>query len=159
MIRVLALYSRPKFLSTCLMTLFGLEAAAKFGIFIYGTWVQHSIVDWTIPMVYGLILMLLAVYRAAEFWKMEAGLKGLELVKVLIRDQMIYFLLILLQRVGSLSFLSILGSRLFFHMKEAGKLGVNEGTSYRMKTLSNMEFEQQLGNEGSTSDAVMPEDV
>ncbi|EJC99475.1 uncharacterized protein FOMMEDRAFT_160533 [Fomitiporia mediterranea MF3/22] len=123
-----------------------------------------AIIDWTIPMVYGLILMSLALYKAAEYWRMEAGLKGSKLVNVLIRDQTIYFVLavsccvfnivefkvvtgnsslaIFFDQLGSPSFLCILGSRLFFNMKEAGKLGVNEGTSYRMKSVSNIEFEQ-----------------
>lgn len=38
------------------------------------------------------------------------------------------------------SLLCVLGSRMFFHMKEAGERGVNEGTSYRLKTISQMEF-------------------
>lgn len=43
-------------------------------------------------MVYGLILMGLALYKAAEFWKLSAGFNGFELVKVLIEDQVIYFM-------------------------------------------------------------------
>ena len=46
-----------------------------------------------IPMVYGTILMVLALYKAAEYWKMSAGFKGFTLVKILIRDQAIYFML------------------------------------------------------------------
>ena len=34
-------------------------------------------------------------------------------------------------------------------MKEAGKLGVNEGTSYRMRSVSEINFEQPGGNEGN----------
>lgn len=43
-------------------------------------------------MSYGTVLMAFALWKAAAIWKEEAGLKGLELVKVLIRDQAIYFL-------------------------------------------------------------------
>ncbi|EJC99466.1 uncharacterized protein FOMMEDRAFT_160521 [Fomitiporia mediterranea MF3/22] len=141
------------------------------------------IIDWSVPMVYGFILMLLALYKAAEYWRMSAGLKGFKLVKILIRDQIIYFLLAvsccvlnimeiklvptndnlatLIQQAGNPAFLCILGSRLFFNMKEAGKLGVNEGTSYRMKSLSNIEFEQTqpAGSEASTRDTMTAEDV
>lgn len=42
-------------------------------------------------MVYEIILMTLALYRAAEYWRMSAGLKSFTLVKVLIIDQVIYF--------------------------------------------------------------------
>ncbi|EJC99467.1 uncharacterized protein FOMMEDRAFT_160522 [Fomitiporia mediterranea MF3/22] len=186
MVRVLALYSRPKSLSICLIAFLVLEAAAKACLSIYLSWEQHvssvqvaenisacnvnvpnltvMIIDWSVPMVYGLVLMLLALYKAAEYWRMSAGLKGFKLVEILIRDQMIYFFLAVsccvlnimqlyiqpksnnlasfLEQAGSPSFLCILGSRLFFNMKEAGKLGVNEGTSYRMKSLSNIEFER-----------------
>ena len=44
-------------------------------------------------MVYGGILMMLALYKAAEYWKISAGFKGLTLVKILIRDQALYFML------------------------------------------------------------------
>lgn len=37
--------------------------------------------------------MILAVYKANEFWRMSAGFKGFALVKVLIEDQVIYFVL------------------------------------------------------------------
>ena len=33
--------------------------------------------------------MTLAVHRAAEYWKLSAGFKGLTLVKVLIEDQIL----------------------------------------------------------------------
>lgn len=44
-------------------------------------------------MVYGVILMALAIYKAAEFWRLSGGFKGFNLVKVLIVDQAIYFAL------------------------------------------------------------------
>lgn len=44
-------------------------------------------------MAYGVILMVLAIYKAAEFWRLSSGFKGLNLVKVLIVDQIIYFVL------------------------------------------------------------------
>ena len=44
-------------------------------------------------MIYGAILMVLALYKAAEYWKISAGFKGFTLVKVLIRDQALYFIL------------------------------------------------------------------
>lgn len=44
-------------------------------------------------MAYGLILMILAIYKAAEFWKLSSGFIEFNLVKVLILDQVIYFAL------------------------------------------------------------------
>ena len=37
--------------------------------------------------------MALALYKAAEYWRMSAGFKGFRLVKVLIEDQLLYFFL------------------------------------------------------------------
>lgn len=50
------------------------------------------------------------------------------------------FLAILLELLGSPSFLCILGSNMLFNLKEAGERGLNEGTSYRVKSVSAMEF-------------------
>ena len=37
--------------------------------------------------------MILALYKAAEYWKLSAGLKGFTLVRVLVEDQILYFVL------------------------------------------------------------------
>ena len=47
---------------------------------------------------------------------------------------------IVLQFLGSPSFLCVLGSRMLFHLKEAGERGTNEGTSYRLKTITDIAF-------------------
>ena len=44
-------------------------------------------------MAYGTILMVLAIYKAAGYWKFSVGFKGFALVKILIRDQALYFML------------------------------------------------------------------
>lgn len=44
-------------------------------------------------MMYGVILMALAFYKAAEYWRMSSGFKGFALMKVLIIDQAVYFTL------------------------------------------------------------------
>lgn len=41
--------------------------------------------------------------------------------------------------LGNPTFLCILGSRMLFNLKEAGKLGVNEGTNYR-ESISAIDF-------------------
>lgn len=37
--------------------------------------------------------MVLAIYKATEYWKVSAGFKGFILVRILIRDQVVYFML------------------------------------------------------------------
>lgn len=122
--------------------------------------------------------MILALYKAALLWKESSGLGGLDLVKILVRDQLMYFAAYVLSpfndytsldlsetrviyvsvmqiigdtslntiaanilvAIGHPGFLSILGSRLLIHMKEAGEKGVNEGTSYRFVSEMDMDF-------------------
>lgn len=45
--------------------------------------------------------------------------------------------------VGNPSPLCVLGSHLLVHLKEAAEKGLNEGTSYRSKTLSGIDFGQE----------------
>lgn len=53
-----------------------------------------------------------------------------------------YYVVVLLQAIGNPSFLCVLGSRLLVNLREAGELGLNEGTNYRLSTrsVSGMEF-------------------
>lgn len=44
-------------------------------------------------MVYSGILFILVVYKAIGFWLINPGFRNLALVRVLIQDQMIYFVL------------------------------------------------------------------
>ena len=44
-------------------------------------------------MVFNLVMMVLAIYKAGEYWETSAGFKGFKLVKVVIKDQIIYFVL------------------------------------------------------------------
>ncbi|KAH8112198.1 hypothetical protein DFH11DRAFT_1511912, partial [Phellopilus nigrolimitatus] len=114
------------------------------------------------PMLYGIILMILALYKAAEHWRETAGFSKVTLVKVLIQDQAIYFIMVifcsamqivsdqlyttdvlladLLDVLGSPSLLCVLGSHLLVHLKEVGERGASGGNSYRMRTMSNIEF-------------------
>ena len=48
-------------------------------------------------MIFGLLLMVLAIYKAAEYWKMSSGFEGFELVKVIIKDQVLYFMAYVIQ--------------------------------------------------------------
>lgn len=40
---------------------------------------------------FGLVIMVLAVYKAAIMWKENGEFRGLNLIKVLIQDQLLYF--------------------------------------------------------------------
>ncbi|KAH8109860.1 hypothetical protein DFH11DRAFT_1809975 [Phellopilus nigrolimitatus] len=116
LMRVLALYHQEKRLAACLRILFGLEAAFGLGLLIYPNIYEEIVVwdfakdvtvcadnrnppkvwtalSWAAPMVYAIILMVLALYKAAEHWRETAGFSRFSLVKVLIQDQAIYFLI------------------------------------------------------------------
>ncbi|KAH8106557.1 hypothetical protein DFH11DRAFT_1518081 [Phellopilus nigrolimitatus] len=189
LMRVLALYHQDEKLARCLRTLFGLDTAFGLGILIYNMLYEEIAVgklaegvtvcgfnrdspkvwaalSWLVlvaaPMLYGIILMVLALYKAAEHWRETAGFSQFTLVKVLIQDQAIYFIMVIfcsvmeivsdqlvisnivladvLNILGSPSLLCILGSHLLVHLKEAGERGANGGTSYRMPTMSNIGF-------------------
>lgn len=45
-----------------------------------------------IPILYGLLLMGFALYKGVIIWKENSGLHTFGLVKVFVRDQVIYFL-------------------------------------------------------------------
>ncbi|KAH8106466.1 hypothetical protein DFH11DRAFT_1830608, partial [Phellopilus nigrolimitatus] len=185
LMRVLALHHQDKRLVACMRTLFGLDAVFILGIFMYDNIYEEIAVgelakgvticgvnrsppkvwgalSWAVPMVYAIILMVLALYKAAEHWRETAGFSQLTLVKVVIEDQAIYFIMVIfcsvmkiisiqlyipnvlladiLSVLSSPSLLCVLGSHLLVHLKEAGERGANGGTSYRMKTVSNIAF-------------------
>ncbi|KAH8109356.1 hypothetical protein DFH11DRAFT_1515691 [Phellopilus nigrolimitatus] len=113
---------------------------------------------WVAPMLYAITLMVLALWKAAQHWKESANFSQSNLLVVLIQDQAIYFTLVifccimrilyisnpllanLMSALGSPSLLSVLGSHLLVHLKEAGVRQVNGGTSYRMMTMNSMQF-------------------
>ncbi|KAF9494751.1 hypothetical protein BDN71DRAFT_1431533 [Pleurotus eryngii] len=175
--RVLALFSNDRMTKICLRILFVIEAAAMFGVLTYvqvyngtalgefgtnytvcqsirGVQPVFFILAWAIPLSFECVLLVLALYKAAEFWNLSQGLTGFHLVKVLVIDQAFYFAVaifcnvgmiisnttsdprviskVILGIMGSPSLLVILGARLLVHLKEAGEKGVNGGTSYRM---------------------------
>ncbi|KAH8105637.1 hypothetical protein DFH11DRAFT_1643098, partial [Phellopilus nigrolimitatus] len=169
----------------CLNALFVFEAALGLGILIYGIIYEEIAVGilaegvtacglernpskvwttltWVMPMVYELILSILAIYKAMQLRRETAGFGRYSLLRVLIEDQAIYFVLVvfcsvidiigdqaaftniflstLLQFLGSPSLLCLLGSRLLVHLKKAGEREVNGEASYGMRTVSTMGF-------------------
>ncbi|EJD04979.1 uncharacterized protein FOMMEDRAFT_154132 [Fomitiporia mediterranea MF3/22] len=93
---------------------------------------------------------------------MSFGFKGFHLVRVVIEDQVIYYGFVILCCVlniveisvifvnefsaavlaaaGSPILVCVLGAHLLINLKEAGELGVNEGTNYRSRTVSDIRF-------------------
>ncbi|THH04364.1 hypothetical protein EW145_g5573 [Phellinidium pouzarii] len=118
---------------------------------------------WTAPLAFESVLMILALYKAAEFWKTKKGFSEFDLVKVLIQEQVIYFLLViacsatkitaltistnllsatvLFEVLGSANLLCVLGSWLLVHLKEAVERDTNGGQSYRLDAVSDIIFE------------------
>ncbi|EJD03353.1 uncharacterized protein FOMMEDRAFT_156759 [Fomitiporia mediterranea MF3/22] len=184
-IRVMALYHPNKTLSIFLKILLAAEACLEFGILIYGNLFQNvvvvslaegvtfcgestetpeilEIISWIVPLTYGAILLCLALFKSAEYWRMSSGSKGFHLITVLINDQMLYFAFVifcctlniveitifvsntfasnLLAAAGSPALLCLLGGYLLINLKEAGQLGVNGGTTDRSKVISDIEF-------------------
>ena len=131
-----------------------------------------------LPLAYGSFLLVLALFKAREFWKLR-GYNGSQLVLVLIEDQALYYLLYgpslncrpllimflstivvstlailnntldsatlivdtTLDSLGSTTLLCILGSRMFFNVKEAAEHEVNVGTNWSSYSHSAIQFE------------------
>ncbi|KAH8109385.1 hypothetical protein DFH11DRAFT_1515640 [Phellopilus nigrolimitatus] len=185
LMRVLALYHQTdKKLTTCLRTLFGMEAAFGLGLLVYSNIFEEISVGrlaedaavcllnrspkvWgalacVVTLLYAIILMVPALSKAAQHWRESAGFSQFNLLKVLIQDQAIYFLLAIFCSVmgivsyqfdirGSLlvnllsllaypRLLSALGSYLLIHLKEAGERRASGGTSFRMRTMTSIGF-------------------
>ncbi|KAI5119213.1 hypothetical protein M0805_007724 [Coniferiporia weirii] len=188
LIRVIALWSEEKKLAMCLKAFFAIEFAFMLGVWIGGTVLEKvSVIDaggftlcgyennvspllytlyWTAPLVFELILMVLALYKAAHFWRESGGFGGANLVKVLIQDQALYFVLVMVccganiinilvdpnyssnaainivQAVLMIPTIPcIIGCRLMVHLKEASERGENGGMSYRIqRSVSEIQF-------------------
>ncbi|KAL5512054.1 hypothetical protein ACEPAH_5273 [Sanghuangporus vaninii] len=187
MIRVVALYSRAKFLTLVLQVLLVIEAILMLGMMVHislaegltiktfakglsvcgetNNVVGFGIVWWSIPMVYSAVLFLLALYKAIVYWKGNRGFEGSTLIRVLIQDQIIYFLLAitcnflnvlefklrvsngllsaLLDTLGSPAFLCIFGSRMLMNLKEAAEKGdcsTNQNEFTRETEISAIRF-------------------
>ncbi|EJD00618.1 uncharacterized protein FOMMEDRAFT_159379 [Fomitiporia mediterranea MF3/22] len=123
------------------------------------------------PLIYGMILLSLALFKAAEYWRMSPEFGGFYLVKVLIEDQILYYTFVvfccimnivelrisninpfvahLLTATGNPALLCVLGSHLSINLKEAGERERNEET-----TNSDIEFATvACSNEESTLSA------
>ncbi|KAI5116272.1 hypothetical protein M0805_002618 [Coniferiporia weirii] len=207
LIRVLALYERSQKLTMCLSSLLVVEAAVMLwclvriqldiGIDIsirtsfagIGNATECGIsVDmprlmfvlyWIPPTVFELVLLVLSVRKGAEFWRETAGLNGFKLIRVLIRDQVVYFALILACGVANVILIyvdegvmtagtiftnatapCILGSRILVNLREAAGRNVyasgrsRSGSESGAIDLGDMRFAQgrTARAQASTSD-------
>ncbi|KAI5115060.1 hypothetical protein M0805_008818, partial [Coniferiporia weirii] len=183
--RVIALWSEGKKLTACLKAFFAIESAFMLGIWIGSTVMEkvnvagaegftfcafdHSIspllytLYWISPFLFELVLMVLALYKAVDFWRESIDFDGVNLAKVLIQDQAIYFFLVMVCSVANIVIVwtegtgsqnaaatvervmlitatipCIVGCRLLVHLNEAAERGYNGGTSCRV--LSEIQF-------------------
>ncbi|EJC98942.1 uncharacterized protein FOMMEDRAFT_161150 [Fomitiporia mediterranea MF3/22] len=129
-----------------------------------------SMVDWVVQVAYGFLLMVLATYRTVEYWGTTRGYARFSLVKVIIRDQIIYFALVIIISVfnvvklkiatsnfitsvvisclGNPSFLCIIGSHILFNLREACDQRYDEDGSCLVKSRAEM---TAMGTSGSGS--------
>ncbi|OCB91809.1 hypothetical protein A7U60_g922 [Sanghuangporus baumii] len=185
MTRVLALYSKGKLMTMYLKSFLVLAAASRLAILVYITWIQDiaiyklaidvticgerkdaaigwAVADWLIPMAYGVVLLVLALYKAMLYQRFSAGFSGPRLVKVLIHDQIIYFLLVvaccvlnilqfkihvtnnilagILSTLGCPSLLCVVGSHMLFNLKEAGNRDLIENSTYSAESGGTIEY-------------------
>ncbi|KAL5514184.1 hypothetical protein ACEPAG_2272 [Sanghuangporus baumii] len=184
-IRVIAIYDQDRRLNICLKTLLGIEAVAGLSLLIYSELRQQPtaaqipgltpvcavfsdpplavvIISALAPLLYGLILLILALYKAAEYWRLSARFTDFRLVRVVVQDQVLYYgavIFICVLKIVNLPltdssplvseilyvasntiFLCVLGGQLLVNLKEEGENGVSDGTS---RTISEIEFSFQ----------------
>lgn len=48
--------------------------------------------DRVIPSVHGVFLMILAVHKSAKILKEDPGLNTVNIIKIIVRDQVVYFI-------------------------------------------------------------------
>lgn len=164
-LRVVALYSCRKALKSILVTLFIIEAMATVTFASVGAGLAHyhaevndagmsacinedpsgpeGPIAWGIPLAYETMLTALVIYKAFQLWKESYERTGSTLANILIRDQVIYYIVVIFISIFkifafsltvipapvsvSLSYtmlLSIPGTRLLFNMQEAGERDV-----------------------------------
>ena len=135
-------------------------------------------------IIYGFFLLALALFKVIGHWR-QHGFRGSRLVLVLIKDQVLYSIVLVLAistfktdvlmlsraicvdafgiaedetltsfvpsnifaALGSPVLLCILGSHMFFNLKEAAEHGVNVGTNWSSYSHSVIRFDEPGGGE------------
>ncbi|KAH8115966.1 hypothetical protein DFH11DRAFT_1484686, partial [Phellopilus nigrolimitatus] len=114
-----------------------------------------------VPVTFEFVLVGLIMHEASKFWRTFQKFCGSRLVTVLVRDQFLYFLVVIACSVASLlscwleeglflgvasglsnaSVPCVLGSRLLFNLHEAAERDLNGGSGTEIPTMSNMRFQ------------------
>ncbi|KAH8115949.1 hypothetical protein DFH11DRAFT_1583037, partial [Phellopilus nigrolimitatus] len=191
LLRVLAFFSGDKRIARGLSALFVLMAVLMFAILLYveislkvglvfsdgvsecvskGVFRQSwATTYWVIPVVFELVLLALVIHEATKFWKLSHDFRGFKLVSVLVRDQVVYFFVVIACDIANLmsywldggyfrsmvsgfsnaSLLCVLGSRLLFNLHEAAERGLNGGSDTVLATMSDVRFQSVLRSESS----------
>ncbi|KAH8115952.1 hypothetical protein DFH11DRAFT_1583088 [Phellopilus nigrolimitatus] len=191
LLRVLAFFSGDKRISRCLSALFVLEAVWMFSILLYieislkvGLAFQDGVSDcvnngafqqiwatvyWVVPLIFELVLLALVIHEATKFCRLSKGFHRSKLISVLVRDQVVYFFVVIACDIASLmsywldgglfrglvsgfsnaSLLCVLGSRLLFNLHEVAERGLNGGSDTMLATMSDMRFQSVLRLESS----------
>jgi len=182
LLRVLAFYSWQRRLVLVLRMAFVAEVIGMIGFAVGGDILAHfrpetagtgtlpfcldsdprgpeGSIAWSIPLLYEAILMVLVIYKAVILSREAGGLNGSILVRILIRDQAIYFVAVLVITtskilefnlgyvpsniftvLGYTDLLSVLGARLLLNMKEAGEREANADFSLEMGMSTSLNF-------------------
>ncbi|KAL5476673.1 hypothetical protein ACEPAI_2859 [Sanghuangporus weigelae] len=180
LLRVLALYRQDRSIALCLRVLFSLQATGRLALVVYEVKYANPIASrlsgnhviclllqaqdpgwntatWIVLLLYGIILMALALYKTLKYW--TSFRQSTTLLRVLIEDQVIYFSMTIICAIMNLiagylgpiayldnivpglpSLLSAIGAHMVIHLKEVGAKGTGEDAGYRTHTLSAMEF-------------------
>ncbi|PAV22554.1 hypothetical protein PNOK_0251100 [Pyrrhoderma noxium] len=111
--------------------------------------VNLRLIDWLVRPIVGFALLLLALCKVVGYWR-ALGLKKSDLFTTIMRDQAIYYIMLLicsgikvanlggvsdissrsfyiLYALGNPSLLSLYGSRMFLNLKEIGESKTKEG--------------------------------
>ena len=78
----------------------------------------------TIPLAYGALLLVLALPKATEFWKLN-GFSGSRLVLVLMRDQIFYYAAYAFLKHNSKKLIYALQGSLLLHCEHLGRQALN----------------------------------
>ncbi|EJC97724.1 uncharacterized protein FOMMEDRAFT_171506 [Fomitiporia mediterranea MF3/22] len=177
LMRVVALYNQDRRLETWLKVILISQAAATLGVLVYYTYLENVtvrslatgvticglsirppyelVIVWVLPIANGFLLLCLAVYKAVDIQK-HTTFKGLQLVKVIVQGQAIYYCFfiavgalrmgflitnnpqtaIILFGIGSPELLCILGDQLLINLKEAACCDVNIQSNYWLSGAS-----------------------
>ncbi|KAL5514174.1 hypothetical protein ACEPAG_2262 [Sanghuangporus baumii] len=182
LMRVLALCPGDKKLARFLMALFAAESIASFGLLLHIEIIYHpgnihvlnrvycgirghfdkqsATGYWILPLIFEIVLLGVAVHKSITYWGSFKELGRFKLASILLRDQIIYFIIVMACSVGSItvywiddsnfqavvsgfanaSLPCVLGSHLLFNLKEAALKSPTDSTDLGTLTVSDVRF-------------------